>query len=76
MNYPTTSEEIKKLVIKSDGKIENRGFEVYGITLPDIIREFSKDFMLETVNVCVQGPRTKDLFISFMFLESYDAKKY
>lgn len=54
MNYPTTSEEIKKLVIKSDGKIENRGFEVYGITLPDIIREFSKDFMLDVIDKVIK----------------------
>ena len=42
--HPTTSEEIKLLVTNKNGEINNRGFEVYGITFPAIIKEFKNDF--------------------------------
>ena len=42
--YPTMSDEIKSIVVQSDGEIINRGFEVYGIIFPNIVREFSGIF--------------------------------
>ncbi len=42
--HPMMSDEVKAIVVQSNGEIINRGFEVYGITLPNIIREFSDAF--------------------------------
>jgi glycosyltransferase involved in cell wall biosynthesis len=52
--HPTTSEEIKKLVIKENGEIINRGFEVYGITFPAIVKRFSKDFKSSVIEKVIK----------------------
>ena len=52
--HPTTSQEIKKLVSKPNGEINNRGFEVYGITFPSIIRRFSNDFEQNVIKKVIE----------------------
>jgi abequosyltransferase len=43
--YPTTVEEIRAIVTKNSGsEIINAGFEVYGITFSNIVREFTGAF--------------------------------
>lgn len=42
--HPATTEEIKEVVVKDDGRIKNDAFEVFGINFAKIVREFSNRF--------------------------------
>lgn len=44
LNYPTTTEEFKKALIKKDGKIENPAFESYGIFFHNMIMGLANQF--------------------------------
>lgn len=55
--HPATSEEIKEVVLKGDGYIQNNAFQVFGINFAEIVREFSASFDAKTIR--------KTLSISF-----------
>jgi glycosyltransferase involved in cell wall biosynthesis len=51
--YPTTPEEIKRMTNKG-GIINNRGFEVYGITFYNILHEFDGKFSKEAIKKTIK----------------------
>jgi len=57
--HPTTGEETKKIVIQSNGVIKNRGFEVYALTYPSIIREFSSTFSSRVIRNAIKRSFTQ-----------------
>jgi hypothetical protein len=42
--HPATSDEIRSVVIRDGGRIENEAFQVFGVNFSVIVREFSASF--------------------------------
>lgn len=57
--HPTSGEETKKIVTQSNGVIKNRGFEVYALTYPSIIREFSTTFSSTVIRYAIKRSFTQ-----------------
>lgn len=52
--HPATSTEIKEVVVKSDGKVKNEAFEVFGVNFSNIVREFSGSFSAGSIRKTIK----------------------
>lgn len=52
--HPATTEEIKTVVVKSDGQIKNEAFEVFGVNFSEIVREFSCVFSHSVIRATIK----------------------
>lgn len=52
--HPATTEEIKQVVVKDNGKIKNDAFEVFGINFAHIVREFSTQFSADATRTTLK----------------------